>query len=122
MNSFLVLHFLGIASLLAGFLTQMRQMRTGMTINAGVLHGAWLMLVSGLVMVSIASMPDSSGQHVSVNPLVIAIKTLALAVIFFIAFTYRNKDVTPKWVVPSIAGLTILNIIVAVFGGVFLAQ
>jgi len=110
-NSFLVLHFLGIASLLAGFLTSMKQMRSGMKMNAGVFHGAYLMLISGLVM---AGMTDPA----KLNVLVLAIKIVVLMVIFFVAITYRKKDLTPKWVVPSIAAMTILNIVLAVFGNV----
>ena len=110
-NAFLVLHFLGIASLLAGFLTSMKQMRSGMKMNAGVFHGAYLMLISGLVM---AGMTDPA----KLNVLVLAIKIVVLMVIFFVAITYRKKDLTPKWVVPSIAAMTILNIVLAVFGNV----
>jgi len=110
-NAFLVLHFLGIASLLAGFLTSMKQMRSGMKMNAGVFHGAYLMLISGLVM---AGMTDPA----KLNVLVLAIKIVVLMVIFFVAITYRKKDPTPKWVVPSIAAMTILNIVLAVFGNV----
>jgi len=111
-NAFLILHFLGIASLLAGFLTQMREMKTGMKVNAGVLHGAYLMLISGLTMVALAA------DQAKLNVVVISLKSMFLTAIFFIAHTFRKKEVTPKWVVPVIAGLTILNMILAIFGGV----
>lgn len=111
-NAFLILHFLGIASLLAGFLTQMREMKTGMKVNAGVLHGAYLMLISGLTMVALAA------EQAKLNVVVISLKSMFLTAIFFIAHTFRKKEVTPKWVVPVIAGLTILNMILAIFGGV----
>ncbi|MBU6144003.1 MAG: hypothetical protein KGQ56_00850 [Acidobacteria bacterium] len=110
-NAFLVLHFIGIASLLAGFLTSMREIRTGMKINAGVLHGVYLMLISGLTMSYLAIKPSD------LNVLVISIKSIVLTVIFFLAFTNRKKEVPPKWVVPVIALLTIFNIVIAVFGG-----
>ena len=111
-NAFLVLHLIGIASLLSGFLTQMREMKTGMKVNAGVLHGAWLMLISGLVMAGMAIDPAK------LNVIVISLKSIVLTVIFFVAYTYRKKEVTPKWVVPAIAGFTILNMIFAIFGNV----
>ena len=82
-----------------------------MKMNAGVFHGAYLMLISGLVM---AGMTDPA----KLNVLVLAIKIVVLMVIFFVAITYRKKDPTPKWVVPSIAAMTILNIVLAVFGNV----
>ena len=107
-----MLHFLGIASLLAGFLTQIREMKTGMKVNAGVLHGAYLMLISGLAMAGLAADPAK------LNVIVISLKSMFLTAIFFIAYSFRKKEVTPKWVVPVIAGLTMLNMILAVFGGV----
>ena len=110
-NAFLILHFLGIASLLAGFLTSMKEIRTGMKVNAGVLHGAYLMLISGLAMAGLAIDPSK------LNVIVISLKSIILTVIFFIAYAFRKKEATPKWAVPAIAGLTILNMILAVFGG-----
>ena len=109
-NSFLVLHFLGIASLLAGFFTSMKDMKTGMKVNAGVLHGAYLMLLSGLVMAGVAD-PQK------LNVVVISLKSIALTVIFFIAYSFRKKEKTPVWAVPTIFLLTTLNIILAIFGG-----
>jgi hypothetical protein len=109
-NIFLVLHFLGIAALLAGFFTSMKDMKTGMKVNAGVLHGAYLMLLSGLVMAGVAD-PQK------LNVVVISLKSIALTVIFFIAYSFRKKEKTPVWVVPTIFLLTTLNIVLAIFGG-----
>ena len=113
-NAFLVLHFIGIASLLAGFLTSLRELKTGIKLNAGVFHGAYLMLLSGLVMAGLA---DTS-KLTSLAMIVLVVKIVILMLILFVAFTYRKKEVTPVWVVPSIAAMTILNITLAVFGGV----
>ena len=110
-NAFLVLHFLGIASLMAGFLTGLKQIKTGIKVNAGVFHGAYLMLISGLVM---AGLVDPTKMHA----LIIAIKAIVLTVIFFVAYTYRKKETTPVWVVPTIFLLTLANIIFAIFGPV----
>ncbi len=110
-NIFLVLHFLGIASLLAGFLTSMKQMRTGMKVNPGVFHGAYLMLISGLAMAGLAVDPAE------LNVIVISLKSIVLTAIFFVAYTYRKKEITPIWVVPAIAGFTVLNMCLAIFGG-----
>ncbi len=109
-NSFLVLHFLGIASLLAGFFTSMKDMKAGMKVNAGVLHGAYLMLLSGLVMAAVAD-PQK------LNVVVISLKSIALTVIFFIAYSFRKKEKTPVWAVPTIFLLTTINIVLAIFGG-----
>lgn len=110
-NLFLVLHFLGIASLLAGFLTSMKQLRTGIKVNAGVFHGAYLMLISGLAMAGLAVDPSE------LNVIVISLKSIVLTAIFFVAYTYRKKEITPIWVVPAIAGFTVLNMCLAIFGG-----
>jgi hypothetical protein len=109
-NIFLVLHFLGIAALLAGFFTSMKDMKTGMKVNAGVFHGTYLMLLTGLVMAGVTK-PEE------LNAIVIALKSIVLTVIFFVAYTYRKKELTPKWAVPTIFLLTTFNIVLAVFVG-----
>lgn len=107
---FLVLHILGIAALLAGFFTSMKDMKTGMKVNTGVLHGAYTMLVTGLVMAGVT-------DPAKLNTVVISLKSISLTAIFFIAYTYRKKEATPKWAVPAIFLLTTLNIVLAVLVG-----
>ncbi len=107
---FLVLHILGIAALLAGFFTSMKDMKTGMKVNAGVLHGAYTMLITGLVMAGVTNPAE-------LNTVVISLKSISLTAIFFIAYTYRKKEITPKWAVPTIFLLTTLNIVFAVLIG-----
>ena len=106
----LVLHLLGIAVLLAGFFTSLKDIKTGIKVNAGVLHGAYLMLATGLGMAGLAVDPSK------LNTVVISLKSIALTVIFFIAFHYRKKEKTPVWAVPVIFALTTLNIVLATFG------
>ena len=107
---FLVLHILGIAALLAGFFTSMKDMKTGMKVNVGVLHGAYTMLITGLVMAGVT-------DPAKLNTVVISLKSISLTAIFFIAYTYRKKEATPKWAVPVIFLLTTLNIVLAVLVG-----
>jgi hypothetical protein len=107
---FLVLHILGIAALLAGFFTSMKDMKTGMKVNVGVLHGAYTMLITGLVMAGVS-------DPAKLNTVVISLKSISLTAIFFIAYTYRKKEATPKWALPVIFLLTTLNIVLAVVGG-----
>ncbi len=108
----LVIHLLGIAVLLAGFFTSMKDMKTGMKVNPGVLHGSYLMLATGLGMAGLAVDPSK------LNVVVISLKSVVLTVIFFIAHTYRKKESTPVWAVPVIFALTTLNIVLATFGNV----
>ncbi|MEN9608403.1 MAG: hypothetical protein RLZZ06_334, partial [Actinomycetota bacterium] len=49
----LILHLIGVGALLSGFFYQMKDMKTGMKVNAGILHGAWLMLVTGFAMLGL---------------------------------------------------------------------
>lgn len=107
---FLVLHILGIAALLAGFFTSMKDMKTGMKVNAGVLHGAYTMLITGLVMAGVT-------DPAKLNTVVISLKSISLTAIFFIAYTYRKKEATPKWAMPVIFLLTSFNIVLAVLVG-----
>jgi len=111
-NIFLVLHLLGIAVLLAGFFSNMKDLTKGIKVSAGVLHGSYLMLATGLAMAGLAVDPSK------LNAFVISLKLIALVFIFLLAFRYRKKDKTPIWVVPAIAGLTTLNIVLAIFGNV----
>jgi len=111
-NIFLVLHLLGIAVLLAGFFSNLKDLTKGIKVSAGVLHGSYLMLATGLVMAGVAVDPTK------LNAFVISLKLIALVLIFVIAFRYRKKDVTPLWAVPTIALLTTINIVLAIFGNV----
>jgi hypothetical protein len=107
----LILHFIGIGALLSGFFYQLKDWGTGMKVNAGILHGAWLMLATGLIMTGILPIvePDEKLNH-----LVIGLKNMVITIIFFIAYGYRKKESTAKWVVPVIALLTVVNISLAV--------
>lgn len=111
-DSMLVLHLIGVGALLSGFFYQIKDLGTGMKVNAGIIHGAWLMLVTGFTM---AGLIPAIGEE-QINNIVLGAKSVAITAIFFIAYSFNKKDVTPKWVVPTIAGLTVLNIALAVFG------
>ena len=39
----LVLHLLGVGALLSGFFYQLKDITKGQKVNAGIIHGAWLM-------------------------------------------------------------------------------
>lgn len=115
----LVLHFIGIGALLSGFFYQLTDWGKGMKVNAGIIHGAWLQLVSGF---ALAGIVPAIEEDETMNGVTIGIKAIVITAIFFIAYTYNKKEVTPKWVVPSIAGLVTLNIVVAVVLGVMQAK
>ena len=114
----LILHFIGIGALLSGFFYQLRDWGKGMKVNAGILHGAWLQLITGFAM---AGLIPAIGKE-NINGVALGIKSIVIPVIFFVAYSFNKKEVTPKWVVPTIAGLTTLNIIVAVVGPMVTAK
>ena len=109
----LVLHIVGVGALLSGFFYQMRDWGKGMNVNAGIIHGAWLMLITGFAMTGIVSTLNNGEQ---VNNIVLGLKSIVITAIFFIAYSFNKKEVTPKWVVPTIALLTTVNIAFAVLG------
>ena len=116
-NILLILHFVGLAALLSGFFYQLRDWGKGMKVNAGILHGAWLQLLTGLGMVGLIQAMHGTEQ---VNNWVLAVKSIILTVIFFVAYSFNKKEKTPTWVVPAIAGLTTINIALAVLGPIMI--
>jgi hypothetical protein len=53
-----------------------------------------------------------------VNNLALSLKGLGITAIFFIAYTFAKRENSPKWVVPTIGLLTVLNVIFAVVLGI----
>jgi hypothetical protein len=112
-NILVIFHLIGLASLLGGFLTQMKDLKTGGRVVPAMLHGSWLLLITGFALVGLVGM--SGTEHV--NNLVLAAKSIVITVIFFLAYGFNKKDLsTKKWVVPVIGLLAILNICLAVLG------
>ncbi|MDO5051334.1 MAG: hypothetical protein Q4E05_00385 [Pseudoclavibacter sp.] len=106
----LVLHFIGIASLLGSFLVQIKDVRRGEgRVLAGMFHGALTMLVTGLALVAIAEMGAGPVNHAK-----IAVKLLVLVAILVLVLVYRKKERIPAWVLWAIGGLSIVNIVLAV--------
>jgi hypothetical protein len=111
-NILLILHFIGIGALLGGVLTQMSAMKSGTArIVPAVMHGAWTMLATGLLLVAIAY-PMGNGEFV--DNAKIAVKLLVLIAIVVIALVNKKKETVAKWVIPMISLLTIANIVIAV--------
>lgn len=118
-NIFLALHFVGLAALFGGFLAQMSSVAKHIT--SGMLHGALLSLISGVVMVGVRyplhdkdpnSFPLFDNGKISV-------KFLIIAVILIVGYTSKKKsknsgqgDVT-AWATVGLLSLT--NILIAVF-------
>ncbi|MFF2811746.1 hypothetical protein ACFVT2_32160 [Streptomyces sp. NPDC058000] len=109
-NVFVALHIIGIASLLGGFLTQMKAMSAGTArFVPAMLHGALTMLVTGIVMVGLNQM-----QGHSLNNIKIGIKMAVLVVILALVYVKRDEEKLAKPLFGAVGGLTMLNIFIAV--------
>ena len=112
-NLVVVLHFIGLASLLGGFLVQMSSSEKG--VNRAMLHGALTQLVTGVIMVGLA---ESGAVDEDLNMTKIGVKLIVVLVITLLAFLGRRAGVSPDrakrlWAV--IGALTLLNVVIAVF-------
>jgi hypothetical protein len=109
----LALHLLGFASIFGGLIGEMKNIKTGTAkVNAAVLHGAWLALAAGLGLIGMLY-----ANREEVNNLSVSIKGSVITGIFLIAYKYQKKESTPKWVVPTLMLLTLINLFVATVMG-----
>lgn len=111
-NILLVLHFVGMAALLGGVIAQVPALRAGTgTINSGIFHGALTQLVTGILLVGVIEMADLA----EINNAKIGAKLAVVIVITVLAIINRKKATVANWALLTIAGLTLLNICIAVF-------
>ncbi|MFE9909171.1 hypothetical protein [Streptomyces clavifer] len=108
-NVFVALHIIGIASLLGGFLTQMKAMgaSTARFVPA-MLHGALTMLVTGIALVGLNQADDQT-----VNNVKIGIKLVILIVILALVYVRRDEERVGKGEFAAVGGLTVANIFIA---------
>lgn len=116
-NATVVLHFVGLASLLGGFLVQMKALKPGTAkIIPAMIHGAWTMLVTGLLLVGLhewtSSLDPAAGE---IDNIKIAVKSIVLTVVLVLVMQNRKKDSVKSSTLGLIGGLTLLNVILAVF-------
>lgn len=106
-NLILILHFIGLASVVGGFLVQMRSAQKG--VNPAMLHGALTQLVTGVILVGLAEMQDEDVDHAK-----IAVKLVITIVITVLAFVGRRKLPPQVGFWGAIGALSIANIFIAV--------
>ncbi len=115
-NSLLVLHFVGLASLLGGFLTQIKAMSAGAArIIPAMVHGAWTAFITGLLLVGVAEWRIAMGANFEVDHTKIAVKTAVVLVILVLVMLNRKKDAVKGNVLGLIGALTLTNVVLAVF-------
>ncbi|MEO3974136.1 hypothetical protein [Streptomyces sp. CAU 1734] len=108
-NIVVALHIIGIASLLGGFLTQMKAMAAGTArFTPAMLHGALTMLITGVALVGLN---QADGQ--TVNNIKIGIKLALLVVILGLVYVKRDEETVEKGLLAAVGGLTVVNIFIA---------
>ncbi|GAA2255361.1 MULTISPECIES: hypothetical protein [Streptomyces] len=107
---FVGLHIIGIASLLGGFLTQMKAMGAGTArFVPAMLHGALTMLVTGVVLVGL-----NQAQDYSVDNIKIGVKLALLIVILGLVYVKRDDEKVEKGLFGLVGLLTVTNVFIAV--------
>lgn len=101
----LVLHLIGWALVLGGVVTRMRKPE----INPGVWHGILTALVTGILLVGVLEMGDGE-----VNNIKIGVKLVVALVVGVLVWRGRKQESVTTGYLGAIAGLTILNIALAV--------
>ena len=107
-NVVLVLHLVGWAIVLGGWFATLKDPG----VYRGTLHGALTALVTGLIMVGIASASDA--VHDPDNAKVGAKLVVALVVTILAVLARRKGSDVAPWVKHTIGGLTLVNICIAV--------
>lgn len=109
-NVIVVLHFVGLASLLGGFIVQMSSAQKG--VNPAMLHGALTQLVTGVLMVGLA---ESGAVDESLDMTKISAKLLIVLIITVLAFIGRRRPLPQVGLWAAIGALTLVNVVIAVF-------
>jgi len=107
-HTLIVLHFIGLASLLGGFLVQIKT--TPRVVNNAMVHGILTQLVTGILLVGIAESGDDPVDHAKIG-----VKLTVAVIVAVLVFANRKRDVLSTGAWALIGGLTIANIVVAVF-------
>jgi hypothetical protein len=108
-NLILALHIIGVVALLGGVIYQIKPMREGTgRVLPAMMHGAWTMLVTGILLVGLQYPLGND-----VNNVKITVKLAVLIAIIVIALVNRKRETVAGWVLPTIGGLTVLNVVLA---------
>lgn len=108
-NVVLALHIIGVASLLGGVLVQIPAIKAGKArILSAILHGAWTMLITGVILVGLQYPLGNE-----VNNVKITVKLAILVAILVVALMNRKRETLAGWVLPVLGGLTTANVLIA---------
>lgn len=103
-------HIVGAAALLGGWLATFKKPTVGLF----QFIGAWVQLITGILLVGVAEMNDGN-----VNNVKIAVKLVILIVILVAAWIGRRKvkkdEPVSVGIAHAVGGLTLVNVALAVF-------
>lgn len=106
----LFIHFVGAAALLGSWLVTFRQP----TVTSWQHIGAWVQLVTGVLLVGLLEMNDGTVNHIK-----IAVKLVVLIAILVAAVLGRRRvrrgEPVSTGLAHAVGGLTLLNVALAVF-------
>ncbi|MEY3561496.1 MAG: hypothetical protein RL068_648 [Actinomycetota bacterium] len=115
-NSLIVLHFVGLASLLGGFLTQMKAMGQGAAkIVPAMVHGAWTLLATGVLLVGVREWMAAMEWASDLDHMKIGIKSLVITAIVVMVLRYKKREQVSAMIFGIIGLLTLTNVVLAVF-------
>ncbi|WP_371662140.1 hypothetical protein [Streptomyces sp. NBC_00280] len=107
---FVGLHIIGIASLLGGFLTQLKAMGQGTArFVPAMLHGAFTMLVTGVALVGLNQADDQPVDNIKIG-----VKLALLIVILGLVYVKRDDETVDKRLFGLVGLFTTANIFIAV--------
>lgn len=109
-NIVLILHFVGLAGIIGGWLATIKAPH----VNKAILHGAILQVVTGLLLVGLREMDGADVNHMKIG-----IKLLIAIVILVVAILGVRKEARAQGTTATLAHvagvLGIVNVAIAVF-------
>ena len=109
-NIVLILHFVGLAGIIGGWLATIKAPH----VNKAILHGAILQVVTGLLLVGLREMDGADVNHMKIG-----IKLLIAIVILVVAILGVRKEARAQGTTATLAhvagALGIVNVAIAVF-------
>lgn len=103
-------HILGAAALVGGWLATFKKPSVGLF----QFIGAWVQLITGVLLVGLASMGDTDVNHIKIT-----VKLVLLIVILVAAWIGRRKvkrgQTVPTGIAHAVGGLALINVGLAVF-------
>lgn len=107
-----VLHIVGFGVVFGGALAQLPNLKKGAAkVSAGMMHGSWLLLATGLLLVGVAEMGEGDS---GLNHMKIGVKLVVLLAIIVLVLVNRKKPQVSGGVIGAIAGLSAVNVCLAV--------